>query len=157
MFLLTAFSDPALACAPSTIAYMEGIEAGPCLAAEERTDGSYTFTVTSSCGPGRLDGPTGDESCDGCAVDVDVDDPTVVTLDLSTLPRGEAELIYTFTPDEGTPEKLVVSVYGPAVNPCPTGGGCSHTGLVPSLGVLAALGLLVAGRRSMHSTSMTPR
>lgn len=157
MLLLTAFLNPALACAPSNIAYVDEIEAGPCLVADEITNGPSTFSVTSSCGPGRLDGPTGAETCDGCAVAVDVDGTTGVTLDLSTLPAEGAELIYTFTPDEGTPEDLVLSVRGADYNPCPEDGacgGCGHTGPAPSLGLVAALGLIGIGRRSVRSTPM---
>lgn len=159
----------ALACPPSHDGFVNrATPSGPCLTAEPNPEGPHTFAVTSSCGPGRLQGPTGAEACAGCAVDVVVDAATVVTLDLSTLPDGEdADLEYTFTPDGGAPETLAISAIGPEYNDCGTGTGdtkstgdtadtgaddagdgakdergCDHAGGTPGLAVLLALGLL---------------
>lgn len=149
MLHLVALVVSALACPESTPGYVELSQAGPCLDAAQRMDAPSTLDVTSLCGPGRLVGPTGDETCDGCEVDVDVDDPTVVTLDVSTLSEivGSVDLVYTFTPDEGEPEDLVVRVVGPDNHACPSS-GCDHAGTGTSLGVLAVLGLLAARRRA---------
>ena len=122
----------ALACPPSHLGWVGPAPAeGSCLATEPNVGSAYGFSVASSCGPGRLHGPWGEVTCNGCAVDVVVDaTATTVTLDLGTLQNGERlDLEYEFTPDDGAVETLVVTAFAPELYACPdSGGGCDHAG-----------------------------
>lgn len=143
--MLHLIAAVALACPPGHHGFVHEVTpGGPCLAAEADPEASHTFSVTSTCGPGRLHGPTGETTCDGCAVDVVVDAATVVTLDVAGLEdQGLVDLEYTFTPDAGGGETLAVAVIGPGSGACPdTSGGCDHAVGTPGFVALLALGLL---------------